>query len=228
MAPERPDTQMRPVIRVLLADDDPLVRTGLRALLDGEPGLGVVAEAEDGADAVAKARSQQPDVVVMDVRMPGVDGIRATELITRALPATRILVVTTFENDGYVYDALRAGASGFLLKRARPAELIRAVRVVAEGESLLFPASLRDLASRSMAGTTRAGDARTDRLSAREGEVLRQMAAGRSNAEIAEALVLGVQTVKTHVGAVLTKLGARDRTQAVIVAFESGFVDPRD
>lgn len=213
------------MIRLLLADDDALVRTGLRAVLGGEPGLEVAGEAGDGAEAVAQARALHPDVVLMDVRMPGVDGIRATELIVRSLPEVRVLVVTTFENDGYVYDALRAGASGFLLKRARPAELIRAVRTVADGEMLLFPASVRDLAAH-WGGRARP-DERTARLTAREADVLRQMAAGRSNAEIAESLVVGVQTVKTHVGSVLAKLGARDRTQAVIIAFESGFVDPR-
>jgi DNA-binding NarL/FixJ family response regulator len=212
-------------IRILLADDDPLVRVGLRAVLDGEPDLVVVGEAVDGADAVAQTRALAPDVVLMDVRMPGVDGIRATELILRREAGPRILVVTTFENDGYVYDALRVGASGFLLKRARPDELIRAVRVIAAGDVLLFPASLRALAgqhARSEATETRIG-----LLSGREAEVLRLMAAGLSNAEIARQLVIGVETVKTHVAGVLAKLRARDRTQAVIAAYESGFVNPR-
>jgi DNA-binding NarL/FixJ family response regulator len=215
------------MISILLADDDTLVRTGLRAVLAGEPDLEVTGEAGDGAEAVAQARALRPDVVLMDVRMPGVDGIRATELIARSLPGVRVLVVTTFENDGYVYDALRAGASGFLLKRARPAEIVRAVRIVADGEMLLFPSSLRELAAQWGGTGPERADERTARLSAREADVLREMAAGRSNAEIAESLVLGVQTVKTHVGSVLAKLGARDRTQAVIIAFESGFVDPR-
>jgi DNA-binding NarL/FixJ family response regulator len=213
-------------IRIRLADDDPLVRVGLRAILDGEPDLVVVGEAVDGADAVAQARALAPDVVLMDVRMPGVDGIRATELILRREPnGLRVLVVTTFENDGFVYAALRAGASGFLLKRARPEELIRAVRVIATGDVLLFPASLRALAghhARNEPAETRIG-----LLSGREGEVLRLMATGLSNAEIAQRLVIGVETVKTHVASVLAKLQARDRTQAVIAAYESGFVNPR-
>jgi DNA-binding NarL/FixJ family response regulator len=217
-------------VRILLADDDPLVRIGLRAVLDGESDLLVVGEAADGAEAVAQARSLTPDVVLMDVRMPGVDGIRATELILRREPSPRVLVVTTFENDGFVYAALRAGASGFLLKRARPEELIRAVRVIAAGDVLLFPASLRALAGRHAGAGGPGGGPGVTRvrlLSAREAEVLRLMATGLSNAEIAERLVIGIETVKTHVAGVLAKLQARDRTQAVITAYESGFVNPR-
>jgi DNA-binding NarL/FixJ family response regulator len=171
----------------------------------------------------------------MDVRMPGVDGIRATELIVRRAPdGPRVLVVTTFENDSFVYDALRVGASGFLLKRARPEELIRAVRVIAAGDVLLFPASLRALAARHSPGARRSQAERAEPtarwvrlLSSREAEVLRLMAAGLTNAEIAQRLVIGVETVKTHVAGVLAKVQARDRTQAVIAAYESGFVNPR-
>jgi DNA-binding NarL/FixJ family response regulator len=217
-------------IRILLVDDDPLVRIGLRAILDGESDLVVVGEAMDGAEAVSQARSLTPDVVLMDVRMPGVDGIRATELILRREPdGPRVLVVTTFENDSFVYAALRAGASGFLLKRARPEELIRAVRVIAAGDVLLFPASLRALAGQHAGrhGGTGRAEPWVGQLSGREGEVLRLMAAGLTNAEIAQRLVIGVETVKTHVAGVLAKLQARDRTQAVIAAYESGFVNPR-
>ena len=213
-------------IRILVADDDALVRVGLRAVLESEADLVVVGEATDGAEAVAQARALAPDVILMDVRMPGVDGIRATELILRpAAGGPRVLVVTTFENDGYVYAALRAGASGFLLKRARPEELIRAVRVIAEGDVLLFPASLRALAGQH--AQVDPGRHRVGQLSGREGEVLRLMATGLTNAEIAAQLVIGVETVKTHVANVLAKLQARDRTQAVIAAYESGFVNPR-
>jgi DNA-binding NarL/FixJ family response regulator len=217
-------------IRILLVDDDPLVRIGLRAILDGESDLVVVGEAMDGADAVSQARSLTPDVVLMDVRMPGVDGIRATELILRREPdGPRVLVVTTFENDSFVYAALRAGASGFLLKRARPDELIRAVRVIAAGDVLLFPASLRALAGQHAGRHDGTGQAEpwVAQLSGREAEVLRLMAAGLTNAEIAQRLVIGTETVKTHVAGVLAKLQARDRTQAVIAAYESGFVNPR-
>lgn len=212
-------------IRVLLADDEELVRTGLRAILEAQPDLQVTGEAADGAEVLPLVRSLRPDVVLMDVRMPAIDGIQATRTLvdTQAEPP-RVLVITTFENDDYVYEALRAGASGFLLKRARPAEVVEAVRVVARGESLVFPEALRRLvAARGRRPDRRAAVAR---LTAREAEVLRLMAAGLSNAEIADRLMVGAETVKTHVGNVLTKLAARDRTQAVIVAYESGFVTP--
>ncbi len=212
-------------IRVLLADDEELVRTGLRAILEAQPDLQVTGEAADGAEVLPLVRSLRPDVVLMDVRMPAIDGIQATRTLvdTQAEPP-RVLVITTFENDDYVYEALRAGASGFLLKRARPAEVVEAVRVVARGESLVFPEALRRLvAARGRRPDRRAAVAR---LTAREAEVLRLMAAGLSNAEIADRLVVGAETVKTHVGNVLAKLAARDRTQAVIVAYESGFVTP--
>ncbi|MFJ5232888.1 response regulator [Kitasatospora sp. NPDC088391] len=219
------------VIEVLLADDEELIRAGLRAVLDAQPDLRVVGEAEDGAEALAMARALRPDVVLMDVRMPGVDGLAATRAILRdgGADAPRILVVTTFEADDYVYEALRAGAAGFLLKRTRPAEIARAVRLVAAGESLLFPAAIRRLAADRAADRPDGADggavARAG-LTGREAEVLRLMARGLSNAEIGGQLHLGVQTVKTHVSAVLGKLGARDRTQAVIAAYESGFVSP--
>ncbi|MFF2330848.1 MULTISPECIES: response regulator [unclassified Streptomyces] len=213
-------------VTVLLVDDEPLVRAGLRAVLEAQPDIEVVGEAGDGAAVIPLLRQLRPDVVAMDVRMPLMDGIEATRVVLRTVPEPpKILVVTTFENDEYVYEALRAGADGFLLKRARPAEIVHAVRLVAEGESLLFPAAVRQLAAEY--GTSRAR-AVMDRaaLTEREAAVLRLMARGLSNAEIAAHLVVGVETVKSHVSAVLAKLGARDRTQAVIAAYESGFVTP--
>jgi DNA-binding NarL/FixJ family response regulator len=212
-------------IGVLIVDDDELIRVGLRAIIDAETDLEVVGEAADGAEVLPLVARKHPDVVLMDVRMPAIDGIQATRhLLATASDPPRVLVITTFENDDYVYDALRAGASGFLLKRARPAEVVEAIRVVARGESLLFPAALRRLVrSHGGGGGDRLQGAG---LTDREAEVLRLMAAGRSNTEIAAELVVGVETVKTHVGNVLTKLGARDRTQAVIAAYESGFVTP--
>lgn len=213
-------------ISVLLVDDEELVRTGLRAILDAQADLKVVGEAADGAEVMPLVRRLRPDVVLMDVRMPAIDGIQATrQLLETMTEPPRVLVITTFENDDYVYEALRAGASGFLLKRARPAEVVEAVRVVARGESLLFPAALRRLVS-TYAGRSDDRALAAARLTEREAEVLKLMAAGLSNAEIAERLVVGVETVKTHVGNVLTKLNARDRTQAVITAYESGFVSP--
>ncbi len=209
---------------VLIVDDDELIRAGLRAIIAAEPDLDVVGEAADGADVVPAAVRLRPDVVLMDVRMPAVDGIQATRLLLqRMTEPPRVLVVTTFENDEYVYEALRAGASGFLLKRSRPQQIVDAVRVVARGDSLLFPAAVRRLAAAYGPARERLPGVR---LTEREGEVLRLMADGRSNAEIAAELVLGLETVKTHVGNVLTKLGVRDRTQAVVVAYRSGFISP--
>ncbi|GIJ56601.1 response regulator transcription factor [Virgisporangium aurantiacum] len=210
--------------RVLLADDEPLIRIGLRAVIDAEPDLEVVAEADDGAAVLPLVRMSAPDVVLMDIRMPLVDGIQATRQILATVPhPPKILVVTTFESDENVYAALRAGAQGFVLKRARPQEIVGAIRVVADGDSLLFPAAIRALAGRFGGGATGAPLAEAG-LTQREADVLRLMARGRSNTEIAGELFVGVQTVKTHVGNILTKLAARDRTQAVIAAYESGFV----
>ncbi|UBU17806.1 response regulator [Nonomuraea gerenzanensis] len=212
-------------IRIVIADDEDLIRTGLRVILDSEPDLEVVGEAADGAAVLPVVRARRPDVVLMDVRMPALDGIRATERLLCLDEPPKVLVVTTFENDDHVYDALRAGASGFLLKRTRPDDLIRAVRLVATGESLLFPAAIRALAGRRGGSAARVPG--IERLTGREGDVLRLMAQGLSNHEIAAELVVSQETVKTHVGNVLAKLGARDRTQAVIAAYESGFVSPR-
>ncbi|MGA5037318.1 response regulator [Streptomyces capoamus] len=215
-------------VTVLLVDDEPLVRAGLRAVLAAQPDIEVVGEAADGAAVIPLVRRLRPDVVAMDVRMPLMDGIEATRAVLRTVPEPpRILVVTTFEDDEYVYAALRAGADGFLLKRARPAEIVHAVRLVAEGESLLFPASVRRLAARYGDGDRPARAVlERARLTEREAEVLRLMTRGLSNAEIADRLVVGAETVKSHVSSVLAKLGARDRTQAVIAAYESGFVEP--
>ncbi|MEW2493621.1 response regulator transcription factor [Streptomyces nodosus] len=217
-------------LTVLLVDDEPLVRAGLRAVLEAQPDIEVVGEAADGAAVPPLVRRLRPDVVAMDVRMPLMDGIEATRAVLRTVPdPPKIVVVTTFENDEYVYGALRAGADGFLLKRARPAEIVQAVRLVAEGDSLLFPAAVRRLAAsygeHRGTSTARAVMARAA-LTGREEEVLRLMARGLSNAEIAARLVVGTETVKSHVSSVLAKLGARDRTQAVIAAYESGFVSP--
>lgn len=211
---------------LLLADDDELVRSGLRAILGSEPDLEVVAEAADGEEAIRKVLESDPDVVLMDVRMPRLDGLEAIRrLQTRDSERPRILVITTFEHDDYVYDALRAGAGGFLLKRATADDLVHAVRVVAGGQSLLFPARLRELVRHAGRGRTDADQAaRVEELTAREREVLELVASGASNAEIAQRLVLGLETVKTHVSSVLLKLGARDRTQAVIAAYEAGIV----
>jgi DNA-binding NarL/FixJ family response regulator len=211
-------------VRVLLADDDALLRAGVAVVLGTADGIEVVAEAGDGLQAVALCRSHTPDVVVMDVRMPGIDGIEATRRIVAAGLPTRVLVLTTFHHDEYVWGALRAGASGFLLKRARPEEIIQALRTVALSDSLLFPAAIRGLAAlHAGRGADRVAQAR---LTEREGEVLELMAKGLSNAEIAAVLVVSVETIKTHVGNILAKLQARDRTQAVIAAYESGFVSP--
>ncbi|MET7401384.1 response regulator transcription factor [Dactylosporangium sp. NPDC005572] len=209
-------------MRIAIVDDDPLVRLALRAVLAAEPGWEVVAEAADGPSAVALA-ADRPDLVLMDIRMPGgLDGIEATHRITTSTPSVRVLILTTFEVNEDVYRALRAGASGFVLKRTPPAQLIEAVRVAALGESLLLPSSTRGVIERF---ATASGPPLPD-LSDREREVLRLLARGRSNAEVAQELYLGLQTVKSHVATLLAKLGVRDRTQAVIAAYESGFVRP--
>ncbi|CAL9379351.1 Transcriptional regulatory protein LiaR [Streptomyces sp. enrichment culture] len=213
-------------VTVLLVDDEPLVRAGLRAVLDAQPDIEVVGEAADGAAVIPLVRKLRPDVVAMDVRMPLLDGIEATKAVLKSIDEPpKILVVTTFENDEYVYRALRAGADGFLLKRARPSEIVHAVRLVAEGETLLFPAAVRSLAAEYGTSSARARLERAA-LTEREEEVLRRMARGMTNAEIAAEMFVGAETVKSHVSAVLAKLGARDRTQAVIAAYESGFVAP--
>ncbi|MFP5020502.1 response regulator transcription factor [Pseudonocardia phyllosphaerae] len=212
------------MIGLLLVDDEELIRTGLLAVLGADPDLAVLGEASDGAEVPGLVERLRPDVVLMDVRMPTVDGITATRAVLRRPDPPRVLVLTTFGHDRYVYDALRAGASGFLLKRTPPRDVVRAVHTVAAGESLLFPAAVREL----VAGFAGGGDGLAGAgLTGREGEVLRAMARGLSNAEIAAELHLGVETVKTHVSSVLARTGARDRTQAVVRAYESGFVDPR-
>ncbi|MGH6913064.1 MAG: response regulator [Stackebrandtia sp.] len=211
-------------LRLLLADDEDLIRAGLAAVVEAEDDMTVVGQAADGVDAVAQARKLRPDVILMDVRMPHVDGIEATRQILRdADDPPKILVVTTFDNDDYVYDALRAGADGFLLKRIRPDDLTAAIRVAARGDTLLFPAAVRKLAAGRGGGKGlhHAG------LTEREGEVLRLMARGLSNAEIGAELYVAAETVKTHVANILSKLRVRDRTQAVIVAYETGFVSTR-
>ncbi len=215
------------VIRVAIVDDEELVRVGLRVILDSAPDLKVVGEAADGAEVLDLVARVRPDVLLIDIRMPAINGIDATRhLLDVSADPPRILVVTTFEHDDYVYEALRAGASGFVLKRARPAEMIDAVRVVAHGESLLFPAAIRRLAGARADGRPPGDRLASARLTDREADVLRLMATGLSNAEIAAALHVGVETAKTHVGNVLAKVGARDRTAAVVAAYESGFVTP--
>jgi DNA-binding NarL/FixJ family response regulator len=218
------------VIRVLVADDQAMVREGFSALLAAQPDIVVVADAGDGAAAVAAAREHAPDVVLMDIRMPVLDGIEATRRLLDVAPGRhrpRVLMLTTFDLDDYVYAALRAGASGFLLKDAPAAELVHAVRVVADGEGLLAPSVTRRLIAEFAARRTH--PLRSDRLTTltpRELDVLRLIARGLSNAEIAASLVVAEQTVKTHVGHILTKLDLRDRVQAVVVAYESGLVTP--
>jgi DNA-binding NarL/FixJ family response regulator len=220
-------------VRVLLADDQALVRAGFRALLDAEDGLDVVAEAADGEQALAAAREHAPDVVLMDVRMPRLDGLEATAAITAdpKLADTRVLVLTTFELDEYVFGALRAGASGFLLKDVEPADLLTAIRVIASGEALLAPRVTRRLieafVQRPAAAPPDAGDERAlDELTAREREVLGLVGAGLSNQEIAARLVLSPLTAKTHVSRLFMKLGVRDRAQLVVLAYETGLVVP--
>jgi DNA-binding NarL/FixJ family response regulator len=218
-------------IRVLIADDQAMVRQGFTVLLNAEPGIEVVGQALNGLDAVAKVAELAPDVVLMDIRMPELGGIEATRRVTRGDPAAKVLVLTTFDLDEYVYEALRAGASGFLLKDASAADLAHAVRVVAAGEALLAPNVTKRLISEfaRMSGAPRAPlRERIADLTERETEVLSLIARGLSNAEIAGKLVLAEQTVKTHVSRMLLKLGLRDRTQAAVFAYEVGLVRPAE
>jgi DNA-binding NarL/FixJ family response regulator len=215
------------VIRVLLAEDQAIVRAGFRALLDAEPDLEVAGEAADGREAVDLTRELNPDLVVMDIRMPELDGLEATERITSdpALSSTRILVLTTFELDEYVFRALRAGASGFLLKGGEPADLLSAIRLVAGGDALLAPSVTKRLIEAYIAQpgpTIPTVPNGLEELSARELEILQQVAQGHTNREIADALYLSPLTVKTHVSRILTKLRARDRVQLVVIAYQAG------
>ena len=215
-------------VRVLIADDQVLVRVGFRKLLESEPGLQVVGDAADGLEAIELARRLRPDVVLMDIRMPRLDGLAATRRILDLATGARVLILTTYDLDEYVFDALKAGASGFLLKDSPPDQLMTAIRVIADGDALLAPSITRRLVEEFARRPPR----RTGRppelsaLTARELEVLTLLARGLSNAEIAASMVLGEATVKTHVGNVLMKLALRDRVQAVVVAYESGLVHP--
>lgn len=217
-------------IHVLVADDQALVRAGFRMLLDARDEVTVVGEAADGLEAVTLTRQAQPDIVLMDIRMPVMDGVEATRIIAGMTgpTAARVIILTTFDLDHYVYDALRAGASGFLLKDTPPADLLRAITVVAAGEAMLDPSVTRRLIARFAGGDAPrvVEPAALPELSPREEEVLRLLARGLSNAEIAAALVVNETTVKSHVAHLLTKLDLRDRVQAVVYAYESGFIAP--
>lgn len=207
---------------VALVDDEPLVREGLRLILESEPDIAVVGQAGDGSEVLDLVARTRPDVLCMDLRMPRVDGIRATELVLRQPDPPKVLVVTTFSGDDHVLDALEAGASGFLLKRASADQVVAAVRAVATGDVLLYPEAIRSMALRRRPRPARDT---TVHLTPREHEVLQLMAEGLSNAEIAARLVVGVETVRTHVASVLAKLGARDRTQAVVFALTRGILE---
>ena len=213
------------MIRVLLADDQSLVRAGFRMILKSEPDIEVVGEAGDGGEAVARAERFAPDVILMDIRMPGIDGIEATRRITTRDGAPRVLILTTFDGDEFVFNALRAGASAFLLKDAPEAQLIAAIRVVAEGGSLFAPSVTRRLIEQFTASAA-APAPELEQLTERELEVLRLLARGLSNAEISSELVVSEHTTKTHVAKVLQKLGLRNRVQAVVLAYEAGLVQP--
>jgi DNA-binding NarL/FixJ family response regulator len=218
------------MIRVVIADDQELVRAGLRMILEVQDDIEVVGEAADGDAAAAAARELRPDIVLMDVRMPGTDGIEGTRRLAGAGLSTRVLMLTTFDADEHVYDAMKAGASGFLLKNAPPAQLVAAVRATAAGETPLAPAVVQRMVE-SFVGRPRPGlsrPAELDELTDREADVLEHLARGLSNPEIAAALFLSEATVRTHVSRILAKLGVRDRTQAVILAYESGLVRPGD
>jgi DNA-binding NarL/FixJ family response regulator len=216
------------MLRVLIADDDDLMRAGLRAVLSSDETISVTGEAADGREAASGTRALKPDVVLMDVRMPGMDGITATREIIAAAPDTRILILTTFEDDDYVFGALSAGASGFLLKRTQPEQLIDAIHTIAAGESLLSPSVTRTVINR-MASQTQPDSASSQRLrllTPRERDVLELVARGLSNTEIAADLFVEESTVKTHLKRILAKLNLRDRVQAVILAYETGLVRP--
>jgi DNA-binding NarL/FixJ family response regulator len=225
--------QDRPVregpIRVLVADDQALVRGAFQVLVDSAPGMSVVGTAADGAEAVELALRERPDVVLMDVRMPGLDGVAATARLTARPDAPKVIILTTYDLEEPLYAALRAGASGFLLKDVRPADLVEAIRVVAGGDALLAPTATRRLLDRFLVTdvTPAAPTGSLDRLTEREREVLTLIARGASNAEIAERLVVSETTVKTHVSAILRKLEVRDRVRAVVLAYDLGLVRPR-
>jgi DNA-binding NarL/FixJ family response regulator len=219
------------MIRILLVDDQSLLRMGFRLILEAEPDIEVVGEAADGASGVSMTAALHPDVVLMDVRMPGMDGIQATASIIAADPASKVLILTTFDLDQYVFAGLKAGASGFVLKDAPPAELLTAIRTVAGGDAVLAPTATRRLIDQFAPLLPNPGreperDAVLSKLTSREQTVFTQLAAGRSNREIAAELHLSEGTVKIHVGRILTKLGLRDRVQAVVLAYESGLITP--
>ncbi len=214
-----------PPVRVLVADDQELIRTGFTMILSVEADIEVVGQAADGADVVRRVAELKPDVVLMDVQMPGTDGITATEQVVAQHPDTRVLILTTFDDDEYLFAALRAGASGFLLKNCQPDELVQAIRLAANGHALLAPEVTQRVIERSNSHVQRIADPRLDELTEREREVLTAMTRGLSNAEIAAELVVSAATVKTHVSRVLMKLEARDRVQAVIAAYEAGLMD---
>ncbi|MFI6925590.1 response regulator [Nonomuraea spiralis] len=216
------------MIRVLIADDQGMVRTGFTVFLSGQPDIEVVGEAADGREAVARAIELSPDVVLMDIRMPVMNGLEATREVLAASPASKVLILTTFDLDDYVYEALRAGASGFLLKDASAAQLAEAVRVVAAGDALIAPAVTKRLIHEfaRLGGPRTPTGRRPEELTERETEVLILVAQAMSNQEIAQKLFVAEQTVKTHVGRMLTKLGLRDRAQAIVFAYESGLVRP--
>jgi DNA-binding NarL/FixJ family response regulator len=219
------------MIRVLIVDDQSLLRMGFRMILDAEPDIEVAGEAADGATGVSMTSALHPDVVLMDVRMPGMDGIAATAAITAAAPASKVLILTTFDLDEYVFAGLKAGASGFLLKDAPPAELLTAIRTVAGGEAVLAPTATRRLIDQFAPllpdpGQQPDRDALLGKLTGREQAVFAELAAGRSNREIASKLHLSEGTVKIHIGRILAKLDLRDRVQAVVLAYESGLIKP--
>ncbi|MFN2502924.1 MAG: type II toxin-antitoxin system prevent-host-death family antitoxin [Acidimicrobiales bacterium] len=214
-------------LRLVIADDQALVRTGLRLILESEDDIEVVGEAEDGDQAIIVTRRARPDVVLMDVQMPRMDGIEATRRIVGDGDVSRVVILTTFERDDYIFEALRAGASGFLLKNAPPEDLVHAVRVVAGGDALLAPSVTRRMIEEyARRPVSRRSEADIERLTEREVEVLRLLAAGKSNAELAAELFVGEGTIKTHVSSILSKLGLRDRVQAVVYAYETGLVQP--